>query len=397
VETTLRRDALLSEARTLLSKENFSREDSSRAEQLMNLADRCGPQAMQLRRAKVASDLLDLGIRSTDNAADPTVELEFRQFLAHGQISLLSEKTRLEMSGAVAQSRSEGEGSGVAGGYTVPASFMAELWTSLKQNDQLFGVETVIKTKTGSALTPTIVDDTSISASIIPESGLSNEVDVSLPAGASFGICPTWRTGSVLASFELVNDSAFNLSDALARVFGARFARGVGAAFTQILLNGATSAFISASPSALAADEVVDLFTSVDPAYSINGAWLMNPRTFGAISKIQSDTAGGLYKFPVQVDAQGRPLLLGKVVYLSPSMPNLASGQTAVAFGDLSRFVRREVESSLVVKMYREKYATWGQYGWEAFWRLDGLLMIPPPSGSPLSVISPVRVITQHS
>jgi hypothetical protein len=92
MDTSLRRDALLSEARTILSKPSFSREDSSRAEQLMNLADRCGEGAMRLRRAKVASDELSLGIRSADNASDPTVELEFRQYLAHGQISLLSEK-----------------------------------------------------------------------------------------------------------------------------------------------------------------------------------------------------------------------------------------------------------------------------------------------------------------
>lgn len=390
------RQSLLAQADSILSRPNFTKEDKSKVDGLLALADQLDPHRMELRRARLGQIELDAGIRSSDNSGAAEVEQEFRQFLQHGQMSLLSDKTRLEISGAVAGTRSQSGGSGVTGGFVVPASFFTELLMSLKQHDQLFDAESVFITKTGSALTPPLLDDTSVSASIIVENGLTNEADVLIPAGANFGICPTWRTGSVLASLELVGDTFFDLSTALARVFGARFARGVGAVFTATLLSGATSAFTSASASSLTADEVVDLFTSLDPAYSVNGAWLMNPATFGAISKIKAST-GGSFMFPSHVDAQGRPLLLGKVVYLSPSMPALSSGNTAVAFGDLARFVRREVESSLVVKMYREKYATSGQVAWEAFWRLDGLLMIPPPSGSPLATISPVRVITQHS
>jgi HK97 family phage major capsid protein len=122
----------------------------------------------------------------------------------------------------------------------------------------------------------------------------------------------------------------------------------------------------------------------------------MNPTSFGKIAKIKAST-GGSFMFPSQVDAQGRPLLLGKVVYLSPSMPDMTASNTAVAFGDLSRFVRREVENSLSLKVFRERYAEYGQVGYQAFWRLDGKLIIPPPSGSPLVQISPVRYITQHS
>src|SRR5664280_315529 len=115
---SLERDALLAQAQNLLNAPNFSKESSSRVEQLISLADRCGPQAMALRRAKVASDELDLGIRTPDNSGAGEVEQEFRQFLTHGQ-SVLSEKTRREMAGAVAQTRAEGEGSGITGGFVV--------------------------------------------------------------------------------------------------------------------------------------------------------------------------------------------------------------------------------------------------------------------------------------
>ena len=61
-------------------------------------------------------------------------------------------------------------------------------------------------------------------------------------------------------------------------------------------------------------------------------------------------------------------------IYLSPSMPAMTTGLKPVAFGDLSRFLRREVRNSLMTKVYVERYAEFGQVGYEGFWRVDGLL-----------------------
>lgn len=45
----------------------------------------------------------------------------------------------------------------------------------------------------------------------------------------------------------------------------------------------------------------------------------------------------------------------------------MTTGQKTVAFGDLSRFIRREVANSLSTKVYFERYAEFGQIGYEAF------------------------------
>ena len=47
MKRNLEHDALLQEASSILSKERLSREDTARAEQLMALADRVDPRAME--------------------------------------------------------------------------------------------------------------------------------------------------------------------------------------------------------------------------------------------------------------------------------------------------------------------------------------------------------------
>jgi HK97 family phage major capsid protein len=55
-------------------------------------------------------------------------------------------------------------------------------------------------------------------------------------------------------------------------------------------------------------------------------------------------------------------------------MPAMTTGLKSVAYGDLSRFFRREVLGSLTVKTLVERYAEVGQIAYEASWRVDGAL-----------------------
>ena len=61
-------------------------------------------------------------------------------------------------------------------------------------------------------------------------------------------------------------------------------------------------------------------------------------------------------------------------VYMSSSMANIEANAKPIAFGDLSRFIRRQVRNSLAVKTYVERYAPSGQIAWEGFLRVDGRL-----------------------
>jgi HK97 family phage major capsid protein len=392
----LERDALLSEARTILSKQNFTKEDSSRAEGILNLADRLGEGAQRLRRAKTAAAELDLGIRSPDNAGAAEVETEFREYLGHGQKALLSENTRKQMGGAI---RAEGQASGSIGGFIVPASFVDKLESSLVAGDRIFEVATLFQTRTGSAFNHPIVDDQdpSHAATIIAENSQSvSGPDIGFPAGVVWGVCPTWRSGLILASMELAQDSRFDLATVIAAASAARLAKGIGAAFVATLLSEAVVGVTAAATGAIAGDELFDLVSSVDDAYAQNGSWVMRLSTLQAIWKLKA-SGGGQYLFPQIRDGRGHPLLLGFPIFLSPSMPALGASAKTVTFGDHTRFYRRQVENSLQVKVFVERYATAAQTGYETYLRCDGHLLKAPDFGSPSVSQSPVKYLQMHS
>jgi HK97 family phage major capsid protein len=392
----LEQDALLQEALSLTSKERYSHEDTARAHTLLELSDRVSARAMELRRAKTAMGELELGIRSEANAAAAEVEREFREYLTHGRTELLSEKTRREMSGAVAQTRSQALGSGSTGGFIVPQSFIDTLESSLIASDPLFGIATKFETATGTAFNHPFVDDQGVSATIVAENSLSVAGPDTTVADIAWGIVPTWRSGSIQASLELSQDSKFDLAAVIAKASGIRFARAIGATFVSTLLANADLGVTAAAQSAVTGDELISLVGSIDAAYAASGSWAMNLQTYASILKLKGSGSGD-YLFPASTDAGNRPSLLGFPVALSPNMPVMAASAKAITFGAHDRFYRRQVVNGLTVRVYSERYITAGQIGYESFFRVDGALMKAPTYGSPAISQSPVKYLQMHS
>jgi HK97 family phage major capsid protein len=74
----------------------------------------------------------------------------------------------------------------------------------------------------------------------------------------------------------------------------------------------------------------------------------------------------------------------------------MAANETAVAFGDPSKFLRRDVRNSLKLTVAREKYILSNQFGFLAQMRVDGQLVLSS-QGSPVDQNAPFKVITQHA
>ena len=398
------RETYLAQADRLLRKENFSKEDKSKVDSLLALADSLGPGMMALKRAKLAQSELELGIRTRENSGATEVEAEFRDYLRHGREVLLSDTSRRAMErapimvDATPQQRAQGQATGSVGGAIVPASFADRLESSLVAGDRIFEVARLFETATGSAFNHPLVDDQNPAnkATIVGENAVSvSGPDMSFAAGITWGVCPTWRSGHLIASMELAADCKFDLSTLIADASAVRIARGVGSYFVSVLLGDAVSAFTSASASAVTADELFDLVASVDDSFGMNGSWLMRLSSLQSIWKLKNTNS--TYYFPPERDAAGHPLLMGFPVYLSPSMAPLQANAKAISFGNHARFYRRQVQNSLQVKVFVERYAASGQIGYETYLRCDGHLMKAPDFGSPVVSQSPVKYITMHS
>ena len=176
---------------------------------------------------------------------------------------------------------------------------------------------------------------------------------------------------TIKISEELINDSVFDLEAYISKEFARRIGNREEEAFftvdgngkpTGILaaVGGAQLGVTAASATAITADELVDLFYSLNTPYRKNAVWLMNDSTVKAVRKLKDGQGQYLWQSALTSDTPNT--LLGRPVYTSAYMPSVAAGEKTVAFGDFSYYwiISRQGRS---FKRLNELYDINGQIG----------------------------------
>ncbi|MCU1240984.1 MAG: phage major capsid protein family [Candidatus Acidoferrum typicum] len=283
------------------------------------------------------------------------------------------------------------------GGYFVPQDFYSTVTAALKQADGLWNddVVTVVESDHGNVQTFALYDDTAVAASIVSENTSPNEQEITTIDRLLLGKVPTWKSGRMYATLELLQDSQFPVEEAvITPAVASRFQRGVGTANVSTLISSTTSGATSAAPTAISLDDTLTLMQSVDPAYlaSPKCFWGMNNNTL--ISLLRLKDAQGRYLWKPRSDANGRLLLWEKPIVLMPSLPNaIANAEGTVVLGDFSRAVRRVVKNSMRIMRYEQTVglAEAGIVGYQAFLRTSFGLLASSSSDSP------IKYLTQHA
>lgn len=119
-------------------------------------------------------------------------------------------------------------------------------------------------------------------------------------------------------------------------------------------LSALTNKVTTASTSAIVANELIDLVNKVKDRYQANAAWYMSPATRAALWKLQD----GDYRWIFNHDASNgfRPTILGKPVYVSDAINNIAAGKDVIFYGDMSGLATKFSEEASV-EVLRERYA----------------------------------------
>lgn len=129
-------------------------------------------------------------------------------------------------------------------------------------------------------------------------------------------------------------------------------------------LKGVTLATTAAKATVIKADELIDLQDSIKDAFQQNAMWIMNSKTRTAIRKLKDNN--GRYLLQDDVNSPFGKTLLGKPIYCSDNMPELAASATTIYYGDMSGLAVKIVEA-LEINVLREKFATQhatGIVGW---------------------------------
>jgi len=183
----------------------------------------------------------------------------------------------------------------------------------------------------------------------------------------------------VRISFQLLQDSAFDLESWLARKLGIRIARitnehftvGTGTSQPEGVVTGASQGKVGASgqTTSVTYPDLVDLEHSVDRAYRTNGQWMFHDSSLKALKKMEDSQNRPLWLPGI---AQREPdMILGKPYIVNNDMPEMAASAKSILFGDFSAYCIRDVLGVQLLRLV-ERYADYLQVGFLAFARHDG-------------------------
>ena len=141
------------------------------------------------------------------------------------------------------------------------------------------------------------------------------------------------------------------------------------------LLPRAVASAASASQTAITADEVIDTFHSVDPAYRTQqgAGWMCHDTILAAIRKLKGSDNNYLWQPGLQA---GIPdMLLARPLTVNQQMTGTqAQSAKVLLFGSLRHYKIRDVRT-LRLRRLVERYGEFDQEGFVAFHRTDGDLL----------------------
>lgn len=292
-------------------------------------------------------------------------------------------------------SRAQSEASGPAGGYFVPDTFRDKLIERQKAFGGLLNAAEQITTSTGAPLVWMTNDDVlSTEAGVIGENA-ANTFGADFTFGRNALNAYKYDTAGVSGvflkvSWELLQDSVYDLQGFIARKFAERIQRkvavdlingsgvnepvGIISTMGALTNSGVTVTSATAGPTYA---ELVTIEHSLDPIYRDSASWLMNDKTLSLIESIVDTTGRPLVWSAGNSIGEGRTpkTLLGYPVVIDQAMPDCLTGATrGIVFGDLNQaYVVRKVKDFTMVTA-SELFAQNGQIGYLGWTRLDGMV-----------------------
>ena len=267
------------------------------------------------------------------------------------------------------------------GGYTVATEVATYVMDAMKAFGGMRQVATILRTDQGNPMTWPTSDGTTEVGEILAENASATDLDVSFNTKN----LPVYKYSSkvVTVPIELLQDSnvdieAFvraRIAQRLGRITNTHFTTGDGSSKPTGIIAAASVGKTGASgqTTTVTYADLVDLEHSVDPAYRVNCKWMFHDTTLKALKKL--------------LDTQNRPLwlpgisvkepdtILGYTYQINQDVATMAASAKSIAFGDLSKYVIRDVMAMTYYRFDDSAYAKKGQVGFLAFLRSGGNFM----------------------
>lgn len=168
----------------------------------------------------------------------------------------------------------------------------------------------------------------------------------------------TWLGTEVVTAFAEQEGSAFVSGNGVNKprgILGYTTVANASYAWGKIgfIKTGANGGFVVSSATANGYDAIVDLYHSLKSGYRSNASFLMNDASVAAIRKIK-DAEGHYIYLPPTATEPGS--VLGKPVETDDNMPDFATDQFPIAFGDFARGYT--ITDRVGVRVLRDPYSS---------------------------------------
>lgn len=346
------------------------------------LEDESNKQALQ-----AAGRMLNGPSDSDGLPADPAYRATFASYARRGagdaEASLKAANTGASERGAIMAAMSEGDNS--AGGYLAPVEWDRQIRKSQRALSPMRRISQVVTTGVNGYSTLWNSDQWG--------SGWVGET-ASRPNTSNPTLTPlVFPTGEIYANptatQRLIDDAAVDFEGWISTELSMEFDRQEGIAmvsgnglnkpmgFLQYLPGGAAAAAVldgsgnvvtPAQPLAhpggnlatvptgdaakITADSLVDLKYKLGTPYRQGAVWLMNSQTAAVIAKLKDGQGSFLWREAFAVDQPAT--LLGSPVEIDENMPDIAAGNTPVAFGNFQRGYL--INDRIGVRILRDPY-----------------------------------------
>jgi len=268
-------------------------------------------------------------------------------------------------------------GSDQGGGYLVPVEFEHTLIQSIAENNIMRQLARTIPTTRFNLRIPTVE---------ARGSAVWMDEGAKIPTGdGTFGVImmQAHKIGTIVkVTHELLHDSAFPIDSFLAQDFGRRFGTleeeaflvGDGEGKPTGLFNTAPVGATAASATQLTFDDVIELYHSLKLPYRNKAVFIANDQTIKALRTVKDSSGQFIWQPSV---ALGTPdTLLGRPVYVSGYVPQIAPGAKVMAFGDFNYFWIADRQGRTFERL-NELFAHKDQVGFLSIQRVDGRLVLP--------------------
>lgn len=275
---------------------------------------------------------------------------------------------------------------GSEGGYTVATDVADRVLDALKAYGGMRGAAEILRTAMGNPMSFPTSDGTTEEGEIVDQNASATDADVTFGTLA----LPVYKYSSkvVTVPVELLMDSSIDveafvrarLVTRLGRITNKHFTIGTGSSQPNGLITAATVGKTGTTGQTLTViyDDLVDLEHSVDPAYREGGncSFMMADGSVKIIKKIK-DSQGRPIFIPGYDPANNGKLdtLLGYPIKTNQSVAVMAANAKSIAFGDMSKYVIRDVMDIILQRYTDSAYAKKGQVGFLAWLRSGGNLM----------------------